>query len=363
MAIATTEIRNAQKTHVKAVFGAVAVKKGVTLSSGTSTEECTLKYSIYGDRTLPVVVVLGGITASRHVLHSNQETAEDCDDNSVSTGWWDDLVGDGKAIDTQKYCVISFNYISTLQFKSKANYKVVRHVTPADQACLLSELLKLLSVNEPVRFVGSSYGGMVGLNFAEQYPHKVKHLVCISASDRSTHTARAIRAIQKGIFELADTSEQKHQALSLARQLSILFYRTDDIFDTQFVDPIVQLPFDNILGYEQTIYSYLKHQGQKFANKTTISNYTALLDSIDAHRVEPNKIKCSSSFVAVPSDRLVSFESMRKLAHTVKGTSDFYRLESVYGHDAFLKEFEQLTDLLKKILGASDESPASYASR
>ena len=203
---------------------------------------------------------------------------------------------------------------------------------------------------------------MVGLNFAEKYPQRINHLVCLSASDRSTHTARAIRAIQKGIFELADDPAQKHQALSLARQLSILFYRTDDIFDSQFVDPIAQEPFGYIVDFDKTIYSYLNHQGQKFANKTTISNYAALLDSIDDHRVDAKKIECQCSFVAVPNDCLVSFESMRKLAHNVKGTSEFYRLESIYGHDAFLKEFEQLTELLKKILGESDESSTSYAS-
>lgn len=344
----------------KKVFGVIAINELEDLSFGKVSEPVSVQYSLYGDTSCPVVVVLGGITANRYVADSFERS--DASNNIEHGGWWGELVGTGKAIDTDKYCVVSFNYISSVRVETESRQSVTHSLTPADQAKVLKSLLIHLNITKSITIVGSSYGGMVGLSFAELYPADISHLLCISASDRSTHTARAIRSIQKGIFALAEGPEQDKKALALARQLSIIFYRTDDIFDVQFAIPELLQPLDESTEYDNTIYSYLNHQGQKFANKTEVSNYVALLDSIDTHVISPEKIKCQCSFVAVPNDRLVSYESMRRLAHKVGEKAQFYRLESIYGHDAFLKEFQYLTNLLSKVLGESDEPSSSYAS-
>ncbi|RDX37482.1 alpha/beta fold hydrolase [Kangiella sp. HD9-110m-PIT-SAG07] len=375
MTAAIEELKSSSKKPLSVVFDVIAVEQGIPLSTGTTSQSFEIEYSLYGDTELPVIVIIGGITASREVLALSKLSQEKLDesktmlrkqvssnDQSISSGWWSELVGRNKAIDTKEYCVLSFNYISRINVVTPTNQRISHTLTPTDQASVLHLLLDSLQIQKPITIIGSSYGGMVGLSFAEQFTKRIKQLTCISASDRSTHTARAIRSIQKDIFELAASPKQKYQALALARKLSILFYRTDDIFDAQFIDPIVQSPLGQVIDFEKTIYSYLNHQGQKFANNTTIKNYAALLDSIDSHSVNAHKIKCSCSFLAVPNDRLVSYESMRKLAHKVSGKSKFYRLESIYGHDAFLKEFKQLTELLKKILGESDEPSTNYAS-
>jgi homoserine O-acetyltransferase len=361
MTTVVNQTAKSSKLPLKAVIDTIPVKESIALDSGKVIEPFAIRYSVYGDLALPVVVVLGGITSSRYVADFCEYDDRGLEVSTVQKGWWDELAGNNKAIDTQQYCVVSFDYLSTVTLENKAGQSTIHSLTPADQAIILKTLLQALAIEKPISIVGSSYGGMVGLSFAELYPQEIQRLVCISASDHSTHTARAIRAIQKGIFELADAPEQKHQALSLARQLAILFYRTDDIFDTQFVHPVVQQPLGKVLDYDKTIYSYLNHQGQKFANQTNISSYSALLDSIDTHTVRAEKIDCDTHFIAVPTDRLVNYESMRKLAHNVNGKSEFYRLESIYGHDAFLKEFEKLSELLKKILGEGDESSTSYA--
>ncbi|WP_223669165.1 alpha/beta fold hydrolase [Kangiella shandongensis] len=360
LTIKSQEKREEVTTPVSSRLGVVTLEPTPELSVGIPARPVEVEYALYGDLNLPVTVVLGGISASCQVMKSGQDNAHSR--ATYTQGWWQPLVGPGKAVDCTRTCVLSFNYVAQHRVKTSVSEVRELSLTPADQAKLLNVLLKTLKLNGRITFVGSSYGGMVGLSFAELYPEAIKQLICISASDRSTHTARAIRAIQKGIFELADLPEQKHQALSLARQLAILFYRTDDVFDAQFIDPLLELPQGKVVGYEQTVYSYLAHQGQKFANSNTIETYAALLDSIDTHAVNASKIECDCSFIAVPSDRLVSYESMRKLAHKVNGQSQFYRLESIYGHDAFLKEFQKLTELLKKILGEYDEPATSYAS-
>ena len=365
MAVATNKTLSDSRLPAKAVHGSIAVKEKLALAVGPVATPFDIEYSIYGNLACPVIVVLGGITADRYVLgtkENNTNKATVKDKSSEQLGWWSQLEGANKALDTDEHCIVSFNYISRVAIKSSAGNKLEYNLTPSDQAVVLKHLLDVLGIHKPIKIIGSSYGGMVGLSFAEQFKANIEQLTCISASDRSTHTARAIRSIQKGIFKLADNSIQKHQALSLARQLSILFYRTDVVFDTEFIDPATQTPLGKVINYDQTIYSYLNHQGQKFANKTSIGNYEALLDSIDAHNVSPKEILCDCSFIAVPNDRLVSYESMRRLAQNIKGKSEFYRLESIYGHDAFLKEFDQLNQLLKKILGESDESSTSYAS-
>lgn len=355
-----TENKVALQT-LKGVFGRISVKEPMTLSRGKVIEPFDVEYSIYGDLSHPVVVVLGGITANRFVIEGPNQLSRQAN-SEQSKGWWSELTGAEKAIDTNKYCVVSFDYISVVRVETAFEQNLPHSLTPAEQAKVLKVLLEALGFTESITVVGSSYGGMVGLSFAELYPKNIKHLVCISASDSSTHTARAIRSIQKGIFALANNSKQEKDALSLARQLSIIFYRTDEIFNIQFVDP-AQKTCSEIAEQDQTIYSYLNHQGQKFANTTSISDYAALLDSIDNHTVKIEKIECQCSFIAVPNDRLVSYESMRKLAHNVGEKAQFYRLESIYGHDAFLKEYQYLTDLLSKVLGESDEPSSSYASR
>ncbi|GAA4365212.1 alpha/beta fold hydrolase [Kangiella marina] len=347
---------------VTAVLDRIAVTESVRLATGNVIEPFGIEYSVYGSLDKPVIVVLGGISASRNLIDGDKIETEDAAHDARAKGWWDELVGNEKAIDTNEFCVISLNYLGALKLETIDGHSSVFNLTPADQSCILNLLLVSLGIDKAITIVGSSYGGMVGLSYAEQYPEALKKLICISASDKSTHTARAIRSIQRGIFELASNAQEKHQALSLARQLSILFYRTDEIFDTQFTDPVFLQPSKSVVGYEKTIYSYLSHQGEKFANRNTIPRYESLLDSIDSHRVDACKIISECHFIAVPTDRLVSYESMRKLAHKVKGTSHFYRLESIYGHDAFLKECQQLTSLLKKILGENDEPSTSYAS-
>lgn len=360
LTIKSEEKREEVTTPLSCSVGLVCLEPALELSVGISNRPIEVEYALYGDPDLPVTAVLGGISASRQVVKLEQDNTGS--QATYSQGWWQPLVGPGKAIDSARTCILSFNYVAQHDVKTAAGESRKLSLTPTDQAKLLNGLLKKLNLNERITVIGSSYGGMVGLSFAELFPQAIKQLICISASDRSTHTARAIRAIQKGIFELADVPEQKHQALSLARQLAILFYRTEEVFDEQFVDPQSEHPQGNIVDYERTIYSYLNHQGRKFANTNRIDNYAALLDSIDTHIVNASKIECDCSFIAVPNDRLVSYESMRKLAHKVNGQSQFYRLESIYGHDAFLKEFQKLTELLKKILGEYDEPATSYAS-
>ncbi|WP_068991581.1 alpha/beta fold hydrolase [Kangiella sediminilitoris] len=344
--------------HGHAIFDNLYLQCPLALSEGHVNKGVNIEYSLYGDPGLPVTVVLGGISASREVTQDGNLLV---DKKSRKHGWWQELVGKGKAVNTEQTCVLSFNYIPQLSVNTSLGHNQFC-LTPTDQAVILKALLANLNLNSPITFVGSSYGGMVGLSFAELFPNSIEQLVCISASDRSTHTARGLRKIQKSLLEIASDEKQARDALSLARQLSILFYRTEEIFKVQFDDPVPHDSKGQIIGFEQTIFSYLNHQGGKFAKSFSIDDYSALLDSIDSHSVNASQIQCECHFIAVPSDRLVSFDSMRRLAHNVKGLSQFYRLDSIYGHDAFLKEFRSLTKLLKKILGENDEPSTSYTS-
>ena len=287
----------------------------------------TLRYEVLGAPELPAVFVAGGISANRHLAESDAFPGE---------GWWNVQVGVHKALDPRRNRIVAFDWIG-----ADGALDVV--IDPADQADAIAALLDVLGIARLQAFVGSSYGAMVGLQFALRHPDRLERLVAISGTHRAHPFASAWRALQRRAVTLGALQCDESHGLALARQLAILSYRTPEEFAARFdaatvANGRVRVDAEN----------YLDHCGAKYAANTSPVAFLRLSESIDLQQLEPERIGVPVTVVAVSEDRLVPVEDARVLAARLRGPVQLHVLNSSYGHDAFLKETGAIARILEQ---------------
>ena len=288
-----------------------------------------LRYEVAGDDASPAILVSGGISAHRHVAANAADG---------SAGWWEAQVGAGRPIDPARHRIVSFDWIG-------ADGTLDAPIDPADQADAIAALLDHLGVGRLHAFVGSSYGAMVGLQFASRHASRLARLIAISGVHRAHPYSSAWRALQRRAVQLGALQCDSIDGLVLARQLALLSYRTPDEFDERFgapqvVDGRVHVPAED----------YLDHAAQTYAARTHAIGFLRLSESIDLQHVVPGSIAVPVTLVAVQEDRLVPLADAYALAQGLRGETRLRVLRSRYGHDAFLKEAGAITDVLAESL-------------
>lgn len=267
---------------------------------------CSPSCELSGPPAAPVVVVLGGISATRHVTATATDPSE---------GWWQEQVGPGAAIDTRQVRVLGVDWHTDCDGP----------VTTVDQAHAVAATLDTLGIDRIAAFVGASYGGMVALAFAAEFPDRVERLAIVSAAHRSHPMATAHRVIQRRIVELGIAGGLPTVGLALARALGVTTYRTAAEFRDRF-DGAAEVS------------SYLQHQGDRFASRWDPARYLALSASLDSHQVDPARITTPAALLGVREDTLVPIWQLRELRDGLGGPCRLDEVSSIYGHDAFLKE-------------------------
>ena len=280
-----------------------------------------VRYRLVGRRHNPVVPVLGGISADRRVDE-----------------WWVDLSGTGCALDPERYRLLSFDWHSCDDGRA---------VHSSDQALILARLFDELGIDRVETLVGASYGAMVGLAFAAQFPHRLGRLVAISGPHQSHPMSTARRLVQRDILRLAAECRTPDRGVALARALALTTYRPPELFEQRFAQTDAQARLDDLHGY-------LRHVGSSFACRFDLNRYLSLSESMDLHQVDPQKIGCETHLVAVDTDELVPESQLEQLAGEIHGRVRLHRLRSVYGHDAFLKEPEVFNRLIRCIVEGAD---------
>ncbi|MFZ5615750.1 MAG: homoserine O-succinyltransferase MetX, partial [Pseudomonadota bacterium] len=276
------------------------------------------------DPARPAIAVAGGISAGRAVARSRMEQ-----------GWWRDIVRDGGAIDLTKFCVIGFDFLPNPG-------ESARTISSRDQARALALALSTIKIEKIRAFVGASYGGMVALAFAEEFPRCLERLCVISAADRPHPAATALRGIQRRIVEFARRVGSAEEGVSLARQLAMVTYRTPEEFAARFAHAPGETAGD---PYE--VCNYLIARGDAYAMAP--ERYVTLSDSIDRHAIGASKIESRALFIASLSDRLVPADDIARLARSV-ADGRYFEFDSLYGHDAFLKEAATIGPVIKSFI-------------
>ena len=297
----------------------------------------TVAYELTGPSNAPVVLALGGISATRHVV----STADD-----PTAGWWEGIGGAGRALDTTTLRLLGVDFRDG---GSNEDGVPERVVTTHDQAAAIVELLDALDIDQLDAAIGASYGGMVALALAERWPERVRRLVVISAAHEPYPMSTALRSLQRATVELGLRTGEERDAMVIARGLAMTTYRTAREFAERF-PPAATTHGGACANAGSDVERYLRIAGERFADRMSPARFLALSLSGDLHRVVPERIAVPTTLIAAQGDTLVPPSQMRELARRLPQLRAFHTLRSRRGHDAFLTETGRLNRLLTTIL-------------
>jgi len=285
----------------------------------------------------PVVATLGGISAGRFVTGTSPK------------GWWSEIVGPGAALDLDRCRVLGFDFLggSGATTGPRCGQAAFPSISAFDQAELLRRLLEHLRVASLQAIIGASYGGMVALAFAQRWSELVRHIVVISAADRSHPMATAWRSVQRATVQYALKKNDGPEGLRLARALAMATYRSAEEFSQRFDGEPVRIDG----RFQFPVESYLLSRGDAYAASYLPEAFICLSESIDLHRVDATRISVPTTLVAVREDQLVPLADMQALRARLAGPAQLVELSSLYGHDAFLKESAALRPVFEHALG------------
>ncbi len=320
-----------------------------------------------------------------HALSGDHHAAGYYTPNDRKPGWWDNFIGPGKAIDTNKYFVICSNCIggcrgstgpSSINPKTGQPYGMhFPFVTIKDMVNAQKGLLEYLGIDTLLCAVGGSMGGMQALQWAVSYPDQVKSVIPIATT--SIHSAQNIALNEVGRQAIIMDpnwnkgdyydSEPPTRGLALARMIGHISYLSDHSMHEKFGRRLQnrdKFSFDLITEFQ--VESYLQYQGTSFTQRFDANSYlyiTKALDYFDlseGHSSLSDALKnVKSKFLVIcfSSDWLYAPYQSREIVKALKSngiTVSFCEIQSDYGHDAFLLECEQQTMIIQGFLANID---------
>jgi homoserine O-acetyltransferase len=289
-----------------------------------------VRASALGDRSNRPVVVLGGISANRFPAIRPDG----------ALGWWCGLAGERQALDPRRQYIIGMDFAADDTGTSAPS--------TADQARVLAAVLDAIGI-QTATVVGASYGGMVGLALAAAEPKRVDKLVAICAGAEPHPASTAARELQRRVVSLGLVSGQGEEALAIARGMAMLTYRTPAEFQVRFDGGIAEdAP---LCGSAPG--AYLKARGQAFRSVMSPGRFLSLSASIDRHRVQPGDVSTPCLIIGADSDQLVFPDQLRRLAEGLGGPVELHLLDSLFGHDMFLKEAERVGRIVARFLAGN----------
>lgn len=303
------------------------------LHHGDSLRSPCAAYRLVGPRDAPVVAVLGGISAHRYLIGPE--------------GWWPAIVGPELGIDTTRFRVLGIDYLGGLGSSSTPDGgSTFPPVSSFDQAEVLRHVVRHLGLNSLHAIVGASYGGMVALSFAARHAALVGRIVMLSAADRAQVLSTAWRSVQRQIVREAIARGDGPAGLKLARALAMTTYRSQIEFATRFGGAAVR----DAERFRFPVEGYLFARGDDYVQKYRAESFLALSESIDLHEVDASQVRTPATLIAVREDQLVPVADMQSLAARLAGPQQLVEINSIFGHDAFLKESAMLNPILRDAL-------------
>lgn len=321
------------------------------------------------------VLVLHALTGDSHVTGA-------AGPGHRTAGWWGDVVGPGRAIDTDRWFVIAPNMLGGCQgttgpssvSPSGAEWgSRFPFVTVRDQVEVQAQLADRLGIETFAAVVGGSMGGMHALEFAVSHPARVQRLAVLASTAQTTADQIAANSLQRAAIQMdpafaggdyfeAEAGEGPHRGLSLARRMALMTYRASDELNSRFArswqSDVSPLGDDGRFSVE----SYLDFHGNKFTRRFDASSYVTLTYAMDSHDVGAGRGGVSAALglvtartlvVGISSDRLFPVEDQHRIAAGVPDALDGDSaavIESEFGHDGFLIEHEQVGAHLRRLL-------------
>jgi homoserine O-acetyltransferase len=350
----------------------------IILESGKKLGPITVAYETYGvlnrEKTNAVFIC--------HALSGDAHVAGKHSSSDTTVGWWNDMVGPGKAFDTDIYFVICANVLggckgttgpNSINPATKKPFGLAFPVISiADMVRVQKELIDHLGIVRLHCVVGGSMGGMQALEWGIRYSEKVRSVIAIATTPKLSPQSIAFDEVgrnaimkdpdwQKGDYY--DRDKAPNNGLAIARMIGHITYLSDESMRTKFGR---RLQEREKLGYdfssEFEVESYLRHQGDKFVERFDANTYLYLSKAMDYFDLEAQygtvtkafeKTQSKFMIISFTSDWLFpayqSKEIVKALIANDKDVS-YCNIESPCGHDAFLLEFGQLTRITKGFL-------------
>lgn len=340
---------------------------------GGKLERPTFAYETWGELNAArdnAVVIFTGLSPSAHATSSPEDPMP---------GWWEEIVGPCRPIDTHQYFVICINSLgscfgstgpASTDPNSGAAYRLTFPVlTLEDVASAGKAVLDHLGITTLYSVVGPSMGGMSTLAFAAMYPNFARSLVLISTAARSLPYAIALRSLQREMIRRDPEWRVGNYefgvgpiaGMRLARKLGMITYRSGLEWETRFGReraPADQHDVDPFFP-EFEVEAYLEHQAQKFTGQFDANCYLYLSRASDLFDLAEHGSSMKAAFeridasrvliIGVQSDFLFTINQQRDLAQQFDATGkpvQLVELESIQGHDSFLVDMDRFRPVL-----------------
>jgi len=361
-------------------FMKMAVDRAFVLEGGGQLRDVTIAFETWGtldaDHANAVLVC--------HALTGDAHAAGPAGDGHPTPGWWDELIGPGKALDTDRWFVVCVNVLGGCQGSDGpaspmpdrpgcygANFPVV---SIRDMVRTQARVADALAIDRWHAVIGGSMGGMQALEWAVMYPERVGSLVaiatCTAASAQQIawwSTGRRAIALhpkwRDGHYYDAAPGDGPHAGLALARQISQVTFRSDDVFTDKFGrEPVEPLAGRFEMWQRFQVERYLDYHGIKLARRFDANSYLLLTKAMDLHDLERGRGSLRAALrrigapvlaMGITSDILYpEYQQTELVAGIVDagGSATYHQIDSPHGHDAFLIDIDQVAHALVPFL-------------
>jgi homoserine O-acetyltransferase len=354
----------------------ITFKDDFFFESGRVLSPITICYETYGtlnEDKSNAILICHALTGSAHAAgyHSMEDQ---------KPGWWDDMIGPSKAFDTDKYFVICQNFLgscfgttgpASIDPYTGKHYGLKFPVfTVKDMVKLQKKLIDHLGIQKLVTVAGGSMGGMQALEWAVTFPEKVKSIIPIATAGRITPMAIAFNTIGRTAIT-KDPNWQNgdyygksfpRDGLAIARMAGHITFMSDASFHKKFDRKYATLEgIYDFNGYFE-VENYLRYNGYKFTERFDANSYLYIIKAMDIFDLSygygsfeeaVSKIMAKSLFITFTSDFLFpnyQTEEIVTILKKYKRDVTWVNIESDYGHDAFLLEFDVQTEEIKNFL-------------
>jgi len=360
-------------------FHSLTEKRPFVLEGGGVLNDAMIAYETWGelnDSADNALLVCHALTGDAHASGGVCATNPD-------GGWWDGLIGPGKAIDTTQWFVVCTNVLggcqgstgpASLDPETNKPYGMrFPTVTIRDMVRSQASLANALGIDTWHAVVGGSMGGMQVVEWGLMYPDRVRAIAPIATAVAASPwqiawsaTGRLAIAVDpnwnNGDYYDNEPGNGPHAGLAIARSIANITYRSDAIYNDRFgrnlVDP------SQVFGHWDRfqVESYLDHHGDKLARRFDANSYLILNRAMDLHDAARGRgslerafavLQCPVLSISISSDNLYQPRLQSELADLARhaGVETEYQIvESPQGHDGFLLEYDAIGGALRKFI-------------
>lgn len=343
------------------------------LLRGSVLNSVRLAYETWGKLNAAkdnVVLIYSGMSPSAHAARHP---------NDLSPGWWEDMIGPGKPIDTQRWFVICGNSLGSCRgstgpasinpLTGKAYRMDFPELAVEDIASATYKLLQHLGIERVKVAVGCSMGGMSTLAHAALFPGHAEHAVLMCTAARAEAFAIAIRSLQRQLV-MSDSNFQNgnyqsslevSSGMGLARKLGVISYRSAEEWRVRFGRQRIQAPSADPFATEFEVERYLQGHADRWAGSFDPCSYVYLSRAMDwfdfsvLHSGNQQRFFQRALVLGVATDILFPLSQQAELAQQLARTGtqvSFSALPSIQGHDAFLVDMENFGPAVARFMSA-----------